>query len=324
MSNLSKKVQNFAHANNIFWEGQKILIGVSGGADSVCLLHILLELAKKYRFSLQIAHVNYNLRGKDSAKDQELVKKIAKANDISLSVLKIEKPEKVSNLENELREIRYEFFESERRKLKFDCIAVAHNQDDQAETVLFRILRGSGLQGVAAMKAKNGKVIRPLLGVSRKEILDYMRKNKIKFRLDKTNLLAVFARNKIRLGLIPYLEKNYNISIKRNLANLAEISADAYEYISREAEKKFVLKYGENGGVEFSASKATRLNQAIFREGLRRAVCCVKSDLEDIDLGHIVEFEKLVRSPKNKISKMAFRGLKVEKRGDIVVIMRSK
>lgn len=324
MSNLSKKIQNFAHANDLFFEKQKIVVGVSGGADSVCLLNLLLELAKKYSFRLHVVHVNYNLRGEDSQKDQEFVEKMAKKNKLAISVMSLDKPKNNSNLENELREVRYAFFEETRRIFKFDTIAVAHNMDDQAETLLLRIIRGAGLQGISAMKAKNGKIIRPLLGTERKEIITYLKEKKLKFRTDKTNLMPIFTRNKVRLGLIPYLEKNFNPNIKENLSRLAEISGNDYEYISKEAAKKFPFEFLEDGSIGFSSKKTMKCHPTIFREGLRRAISTLKLDLIDIDLSNIREIEKIAKSSKNKTKKGSFKGLKIEKKGDMVVISRFK
>lgn len=324
MPNLSKKVQNFAHANGLFFKKQKIVVGVSGGADSVCLLSLLLELSRKYDFRLHVAHVNYNLRGEDSLKDQDFVEKLAKKNQLDISVISLDKPKNNSNLENELRNMRYDFFETVRASLNFDSIAVAHNMDDQAETLLLRVIRGAGLQGISSMKAKNGNIIRPLLETPRRDIIAYLREKKAKFRIDKTNLESIFTRNKIRLELMPFLEKNFNPNIKENLSRLAEISGNDYEYISKEVVKKFTFEFFEDGSIVFSSKKAIEQHPTIFREGLRRAISTLRSDLVDINLSNIKEIEKIVRSGKNKTQKSSFKGLKIEKKGDKIVMMRSK
>jgi tRNA(Ile)-lysidine synthase len=205
---LVKKIQENIFRRELFKRGIKIVIGVSGGPDSVCLLDILCRLRKKYDLEIIIAHINYNLRGKDSKKDEQFVKNLAKKYDLPIEIIQNTKYlTRDANLEEKLRDFRYSFFEKVRKQYKANLIAVGHNLNDQAETVLMRILRGTGLRGLGAIKFKNDKIIRPLLNIPRKEILDYLRKNNIPCRIDKTNLGFNFTRNKIRNKLLPYLEK---------------------------------------------------------------------------------------------------------------------
>ncbi|EKE15560.1 MAG: cell cycle protein MesJ [uncultured bacterium] len=324
MENLVKKIQNFSHQNDLWQRGANIVVGVSGGADSACLFQVLLFLSKKYAFTLHIAHINYGLRGKDSLKDEKFVESLAEKNNIGLSILQAEKPPEKENLENSLRQIRYDFFEKVRSELKFDLIAVAHNQDDQAETVLMRLLRGSGLEGLSSIKAKNGKIIRPLLNISRKEILTYLKANKLTFRTDKTNLKPIFSRNKVRLGLIPYLEKNFNPNIKETLADFAQIAADDFAFIDSFSAKKCGFIKITTGVAQFDCKKILLLPVSIRRQCLRRAIREVKSDLFDIESGHLEEIEKILKSTKNKSQQSSFKGLRITRKGDIVNLFYSK
>jgi len=324
MKNLIKKIQNFSHKNDLWARGNKIVVGVSGGADSVCLFHILLFLAKKYDLSLHIAHINYGLRGKDSENDEMFVRKLAETNNISLSVLQTEKPRNKANLENRLRQIRYDFFEKVRSELKFDIVAVAHNQDDQAETVLMRLIRGSGLEGLSSIKAKNNKIIRPLLETSRKEIIAYLKAKGLKFRVDKTNLQPIFTRNKVRLNLIPYLEKNFNPSIKKNLADFAKIVAQDLSFLEETADKKQALMSTNRNVAIFDRKKILSLPSAIQKRCLRNAIRTIKGDLIDIESGHIEEIEKILKSTKGKNQKYSFKGLKMTRKGDIVNLISEK
>ena len=218
MAQFVKTIQNFAFLNDLWEKDSKIIVGVSGGSDSVCLLDVLNKLAPKYGFQLHIAHVNYGLRDKASDLDEVFVRKLAAKYELPLSVLIAKKRQYSGNLESNLRKIRYDYFEELRLEIGFDNVAVAHNQDDQAETVLMRIIRGSGLNGLSAMKAKSVKIIRPLLGTSKGDILAYVKENKLKYRTDKSNADIKFLRNSIRHGLLPYLEKNFNPSIKKTLS----------------------------------------------------------------------------------------------------------
>lgn len=317
MSNLIKNIQNFAFQNNLWKKGTKIVLGISGGPDSVCLLDIFDKLSKKYDFELHIVHVNYNLRGKDSKKDELFVKDLAKKYKIAINVLSSRKKNK-GNLENNLRKIRYDYFEKIRKKLKFDIIAVAHNQDDQAETVLMRIIRGAGLNGLSAMKAKNGKITRPLLSISRKEILDYLKKNKLKYRIDKSNTNTKFTRNAVRHKLIPFLEKNFNFSIKKTLSQWSFSVADDYEFINKNAEG-LTNNICKGNCVKFSAKKFLKLHGAIQRQTLRNVFQKLKTTV-DVDNQQIEEMSKIIRSTKNKSQKSLIGGLNILKKGDKVIM----
>jgi len=267
------------------------------------------KLAPKYKLKLLIAHINYGLRGKNSDSDEKFVRKLAEKYGIEINVLKSRKKSKIKISENVLREIRYVFFKKTREKYKFDLIAVAHNSDDQVETFLMRIIRGSGLQGLSSMKFKNDKVMRPLLGVSRKEILEYLKENKLKFHIDKTNKKNLFLRNKIRNRLIPYLEKNYNPNIRRTILKSTATIADDYSFISELAGK------ATKG---LSAKKVMKMHPSLQRSVIRNVLMEKKKELKDIDLSHIEEVLKIIKSKKNKSQSITFQGLKLVRKGDKV------
>jgi len=313
-----KTIQNFAFQNDLWQKGSKIVVGVSGGPDSACLLDILAKLKQKYDFELHICHVNYGLRGKDSDLDEKLVVTLAKRYAVGISLLKAKK-KVTGNLEMALRSLRYAFFEKERQRLTFDLIAVAHNLDDQAETVMLRLIRGSGLQGLASMKAKNGKIIRPLLGSSRKEILQYLASNKLKFRTDKSNENVALMRNRIRHNLLPYLEKNFNPGVKKTLAQAAFSLADDYAYIQTRAKKEFSFDNNKKT-LSFRATKLLSKDISLQRAILRQMLLAIKSDLLEIDSAHIEEVLKMLKSTKGKNQQTFFKGLNIQKKGDIVHI----
>jgi tRNA(Ile)-lysidine synthase len=319
MKNLVKTVQNFAFQNNLWKKGSKIVLGVSGGPDSVCLLDIFNKLAKKYAWQVHIAHVNYGLRGKDSEKDELFVRALGEKYGIVVSVFKPKKSQHKGNLENSLRQIRYDYFEKIRRELGFDLIAVAHNRDDQAETVLMRILRGSGLHGLGAMKAKNGRIVRPLLQTSRADILAYLKQNKLKYRTDKSNADTKLTRNKVRHSLLPYLEKNFNPSIKRTLSEWSEAVADDYAFIASSAER-FSSSVCKNKCGHFSAQDFLGLHQAIQRQVLRNIFQNLKDGTFDVENQQIEEIIKVIRSAKSKNQKAVIGGLNILKKGDKVDI----
>ncbi|MFA7209599.1 MAG: tRNA lysidine(34) synthetase TilS [Parcubacteria group bacterium] len=315
MKNLLKKIQT-ASSQYGFWNtGSKIILGVSGGPDSVCLLDIFLRLRKTYAFELRIAHVNYGLRKKDSLKDEKFVQELAEKNGLAIDILR---PEITSaeNLENRLRDIRYDFFEKIRQENHFDLVAVAHNLDDQAETLLMRLMRGSGLAGLSAMKFKSGNIIRPLLATSRQEITDYLENRGLESRLDKTNLASDFLRNKIRHGLIPYIENSYNPDIKRTLSDSAVSIAEDHSFINDFAEKIFQTQR------ELSVKKILSLHPAIQRRVLRLAIAEKNQNIKGIGISHIEEMLKVIRSTKSKNQNVIFKGLKMSRKGDKITISK--
>jgi len=370
MKSFIKKIQNFSGRYGLWEEDSKIIVGVSGGADSACLLDILVKLAPKYNFKLHIAHVNYGLRGKDSDRDEKFVRELAERYGLGIDVLDVKIPLsarggsalggnpplkkgeaklKRENLENKLREIRYDFFEKVRKRENYNLIAVAHNQDDQAETILMRVLRGAGLQGLVAMRPRSTPpksppqrggegysfIIRPLLNTSRKEILEYLKENKLKYQIDITNKDTKIFRNKIRHKLIPYLEKSYNPNIKKTLADMTIIIADDYDYLFANTEQmlkrqpkagppraEINAKVNKKGRIIFSARKFQKLHPAIRRQCLRRMIFQIRTDLTDIETGHIEEIIKIIQSKKSKIQTAKLKGLKIEKKGDRVCIMK--
>ena len=313
MKNLVKTIQNTIFQQELFERRAKIVVGVSGGPDSVCLLEVLAELMPKHDLQLIVAHVNYGLRGKDSDKDEKFVRDLAQKNNLKLEVLQVKISSK-QNLENNLRNIRYDFFEKIRKENRFDLIAVAHNSDDQVETYLMRIIRGAGLQGLSAMRYKNNRIIRPLLNVSRKEILEHLDKTNRTYRTDRTNRENLFLRNKIRNKLIPYLEKNFNPSIRKTIFDSTASIAEDFSFLSAMAESA----YRKNK--ELSARKILALHPALQKRVLLQAITEKKQDCKDIELSHIEEILKALRSTKSKNQTVSFQGLKMTRKGDKVTI----
>ncbi|HAT73709.1 MAG: tRNA(Ile)-lysidine synthase [Candidatus Moranbacteria bacterium GW2011_GWF2_36_839] len=321
MPNLIKKVQNIIFQNNLFDRGAKIILAVSGGPDSCCLLDVFSRLQKKYSLELIIAHVNYNLRGKDSVRDEKFVQDLATKYNLEIFALDLVETRHASSLrdgknisENYLREIRYDFFEKLRIDYDFDCIAVAHNADDQVETFLMRILRGSGMSGLSAMKFKNEKIIRPLLSISRKEILEYLKTNKLKYRTDKTNLENLYLRNKIRNKLIPSLEKDFNPKIKETIFDsLISISEDS-DYLEKTA-----LKNSKS----LEIKKLEKLHPAILRRVLRNNLKNTRGDLKNISANNIEEIIKIIKSTKSKTQIVILPGLKITKKNDRLIIIKN-
>ncbi len=317
--NFIKKIQENIFRHQLFPCGARIVVGISGGPDSACLLDVLYKLKKKYDLEIIAAHVNYKLREKDSDKDEELVRILAKKYSLSIEIKKMSAVScqlSAVKSEDSLRAIRYNFFKTVCKKNKADYIAVGHNLNDQAETVLLRILRGTGLRGLSAIKFRNNNIIRPLLNIPRKEILEYLRKKKVPYRIDKTNLEADFTRNKIRNELLPQLSKGYNPNIQEVLYKLSQSVADDYDFLNRYAKEWLAMKK------DLQVSELNNLHPAIQREVLRLMIEKHNPNLREIESAHIEEVLKIIKSGKGKRQVVKFKRLKIERKGDKLVIRK--
>ena len=312
MNKLIKKIQNTAHQHDLWKKGSRIVIGVSGGPDSVCLLDILAQLRPKCDMKLIIAHINYGLRGKDSQRDEEFVRKLAER--YNLKIFSIKPIIRIKNSENEMRNIRYEFFERVRAKNKFDYIAVGHNMEDQVETFIMRIIRGSGLKGLSAMQYKSGKIIRPLLGTPRAEILRYLKNKNLNYRIDKTNKENYFFRNRVRNKLIPYLERNFNPNIKKTIFEATGSIAEDNSLIQELSDKV----YGNEAAL--SVRKILKLPPALQGRVLLRFINNKIIDGKNVEATHVSEILKAIKSTKGKNQIVLFKGLKMTRKGDKVII----
>lgn len=312
-------MQNTVKKFELWKTGDSFIVGVSGGPDSLCLLDILTTLQKKYAFTLYVAHVNYHLRGKSSDLDETLVKKMAKQHHLPLTILSRKKTLHSAS-EETLRTIRYAFFETLRKKHGADHIIVAHNQDDQAETLLLRLLRGAGLFGLSAMRAKNNFIIRPLIETSRTDILRYLEERSLSFREDASNTDPRYFRNRIRHELIPYLEKEFQPQTRKLLAETALLLGDDYAN-SQNTPAILPTKQGSNYA-EFSRSALLSLSEARLRHNLRALLNPLLSG-KNPDKNTIHELTKSLKSTKNKTQTVTFRGLKFVMKGDTVTLLYS-
>ena len=222
---LLQRVSKYIEDNNLLTDHSKTIIGVSGGADSMALLHILYTL----EYDCIVAHCNFHLRGEESDRDQVFVETYCKRNNIKYECISFDTykymQENGISLEMAARELRYNWFEEVRKKHKADNIAIAHHQDDTVETVLINIIRGCGIRGLTGIAAKNGNVVRPLLCLNRFEINTYLESQSIAFVTDSTNNENIYVRNKIRLDIIPQL-KEINPSVQQSILRMSEYLSD--------------------------------------------------------------------------------------------------
>ena len=211
---------------NLIENNDTIVVGFSGGPDSVFLVEMLKKLKNFINFKIYLVHINHLLRGKDAVSDENFSFEYAKKNNLEIFIKKIPVKEIAKEVGKTLEEVgreeRYKFFSEIYKKVGANKIATAHNKDDQIETFLFRLIRGASLQGLEGIKIKNNNIIRPISEIYKKDILNYLNKNEIQYKIDKTNFENEFTRNSIRLDLIPFIEKRYNIKFKEKIFSLIE------------------------------------------------------------------------------------------------------
>lgn len=296
------KIRNTIKRYNLINKSDKIVVAVSGGPDSVALLYILNSLTKEFTPSLHIAHLDHKLR-KNSFQDRLFVERLAHKLKIPITCAEINIKElaKKGSLEEIARNARLGFLIKVAKDTKADKIALGHTQDDQAETVLMRILRGAGLQGLVGILPKRKimgyQIIRPLIETRRKDIEAFLKKKKIIWRIDTSNLEDIYFRNRIRNNLLPLLEKEYNKNIKEVLSNLAESVGFDYDYLNHTA--NLAVK---RLGTKVNLVKLLKLHPAIQRLILRMNIARVKGDTRRITFKHIKELEDLIfHRPINSI-----------------------
>jgi len=209
---------------NLIENNDTIVVGFSGGPDSVFLVEMLKKLQNFINFKIYLVHINHLLRGKDAVSDENFSFEYAKKNNLEIFIKRIPVKEIAKEVGKTLEEVgreeRYKFFSKIYKKVGANKIATAHNKDDQIETFLFRLIRGASLQGLEGIKIKNNNIIRPISEIYKKDILDYLNKNEIQYKIDKTNFENEFTRNSIRLDLIPFIEERYNIKFKDKIFSL--------------------------------------------------------------------------------------------------------
>ena len=275
-------------------EKDTVLVGVSGGIDSISLLYSLYYLKDDLKCNLIVAHANHGLRGEQSDREAEFVKEIASELKMPYVREKIDvlgyMTEKGLSKQAAARELRYALFEKAARQYSANKVALGHTADDQAETVLMRLLRGSGAKGIAGIKpVRDGKIIRPLIEIKRDEIIEFVKEKGLKFVEDPSNLEPYYLRNKIRLELISLLKKEYNPNIVDTLRETAEIIGDEDEFLEDYCSKILsdVSSLKGSGLIEIDVLKLKNFHIAIQRRIIRIALKMLKGDLLRISAIHV-------------------------------------
>lgn len=241
---MKNKILETIKKYNMIENGEKVVLAVSGGPDSICMLDILKDIKNDEKidmnFEIVVAHVNHMIR-KEAEEDEKYVKKYCEENQIefyskSIDVQKMANNNKIG-LEEAGRKARYDFFDEILERTNAQKIAIAHNKNDKVETVLMHILRGSGINGLKGIEPKRGRYIRPLIECERNEIEEYCNEKNLQPRIDKTNFENEYTRNKVRNLLIPYIQKEFNPNLIQTIDRLSNLVAEEEDYMDKQVQK---------------------------------------------------------------------------------------
>ncbi len=317
--NFLNKFENVLKSKKLLKNGQKIMIGLSGGVDSVALFIALWHMRSRLGIHLLAVHVNHQLRGEESDKDEESVKDLCRKFAVSLIVKSIDIPKK-GNLENNARNLRFECFRNLKKLYGMDKIALAHHKGDQAETVLLRMFRGSGISGMKGILPVSGDVIHPFLDYSKQELIDFVKDSGVVWREDKSNLDFKYGRNKIRHELLPYISENFNKNIIDGLCRSAVIFAETDE-IMKETAKRHLLKIRsdkDEGLYRLASAKMLKLKSVIRFYVYRMIFCDLTGNDKNFYSSHFHEIEKLYHSEGSKQLKLCDDVIVLKEYDDIV------
>jgi tRNA(Ile)-lysidine synthase len=307
-----QKVLRYIRGQGLVSRGQKLVVAVSGGPDSVCLLHVLLKLRKELDIDLHIAHLNHRLRGKESEADAVYVGELARKLGIDATIaardVKSYRARRRLSLEEAAREVRYSFLAEVAASIGAERVAVGHTADDHVETILMHLIRGSGIGGLRGLRPITRwqssdavvTIIRPLLELTRDEAAAYCRHHRLHPRLDASNLSPEMFRNRIRQELIPLL-RAYNPRVSEALRRTARLATDDFDFIEKEATLAWdALVRREGEAVILDRKKLLALPLSLKRHLLRAAVASASGDLKDIEAGHIEDMLGALEKPAGK------------------------
>jgi len=308
-----KKVKKYIKENNLIKPNSTVLVAVSGGPDSVALLDILYNLRTQLGYRLIVAHYNHKMRP-ESEKDEIFVLKLVEKYQLELVV---DRAKSDIDSEEQAREARYNFFERVLKDKEINYLALAQNKSDQVETILFNLIRGAGLNGLSGIRSKrkfnNHYLIRPLLCLSREEIVRYLKNNDLKFVVDRTNLEIDYTRNKIRHQIIPALKK-LNPNLENSLNNQRELIRNISDHLNKSSRAFIESRVKINNCIATMDQKKYLKLDVASRSNLLLLIITKIANLKDISFEHLKEVEEIFKQTSSDKKVKAFKGLKFSKR----------
>lgn len=325
-----KRIEKFIQKYHMLTCGDKVIAGVSGGADSVCLFLMLLELREKIGFDLIAVHVHHGLRGEAADQDQRFVEALCEQHRIPLEIFRVNlesiAKKRKQSLEEAGRMVRREAFDSVCQKYGGNKIALAHHQNDNAETLLWNLSRGTGLDGLGGIRPVNGKFIRPLLCMNRKEIEEYLSKRKQSYCIDETNAGTDYTRNKLRHLVLPILEEQVNSAAVRHMNETMEQIWELQEYMQEQVEAAYqecVQEHSEKAcWIQIQQNSFETFPELIKKMVIRKGMEQVGGKKRDLSHKHVDVMMELMNKqvgrtldlPYEMHAKRNYEGIRLEKR----------
>ncbi|NLK29224.1 MAG: tRNA lysidine(34) synthetase TilS [Clostridiales bacterium] len=309
-----RKVKDYIKLNNMIQKGDRIVVGVSGGADSVCLLSMLAKMYKDGWVKLIVIHINHGIRGDEAIEDEQFVAQVCESLDLeyhsfSYDVPRIAELEKLTQ-EEAGRKIRYQTFLKVCKEKKCNKIAVAHNKNDNAETVLFHLFRGSGIRGLSGIQPvsrlkyqeEEFSVIRPLLCLERLEIESYLEENGLSYQMDRTNLTDEYSRNKIRNHILNYASREINLNSVAHIADASLQLREIDHFLNHCIHMRYnsLVTQTEDGALCVKVKELEKEDVVIQKGILRRIMEQMAGNLKDLELLHVEQIRSLLTKQVGK------------------------
>ena len=300
-----KEFLEFINEKELISKGDKIVVGLSGGPDSVCLINLLCSIKEELNLKLVAVHINHMIRGEAANQDEIFAKELCENLHVDFYSKRIDinnyaKENKLSS-ESAGREVRYEYFNKIMKKLSFNKIATAHNANDQAETILMRIMRGTGLEGLGGIPVKRDDVyIRPILFLKRQEIEAYCDYIKVNPRIDATNLERDYSRNRVRLDILPYMKEYFNSDVIEAINRMAMLLQEDNKYIERRVDEVYDTLCTKKSGLVIINYKAFECEYALINRIIRKSIQEVSGDMYDLEMKNIQDVISLANLETSK------------------------
>jgi len=301
---------------NLINPNDKIVLGVSGGPDSLFMLDILNKLKQELKIELIVAHVNHKIRA-EADEEEQFVRKFCEKIGIEFYAKRIEVEKYANNnkigLEEAGRKVRYEFFDEVLKQTKSNKIAVAHNKNDKVETMIMHILRGSGIAGLQGIQPQTNKIIRPIIEIERKDIEKYCEENELQPRIDKSNFDNNYTRNKIRNVVIPYIKEEFNPNFIETMTRLSELITEENTFLNRLTETEYnkILIQKSNSQIILDLKEFNKIDSIIKKRIILYTVANLRGGSQGIEKVHIEDIVKLCKNNVGNKFLVPNKGLKI-------------
>lgn len=324
LNNLKGRLIEFIKVNKLIDYGDGIVVGLSGGPDSICLLYLLNSIRDEFKIDIVAVHINHMLRAEEADADELYCKDVCEQLGIEFFSRKININEysMKNGISSETagREVRYRYFDEVMKSKGFNKIATAHNANDQAETILMRLMRGTGIEGLCGIPVKRDNVyIRPILFMKREEVEEYCRVNNLMPRIDKSNLERVYSRNKVRLDILPYMKENFNSDVIEAINRMSELLRIDNNFIDNEVNKYYEEFCTRENNIIVISKDVFKFHKAILYRVIRRAIKDVAGNNYNVELKNIEDVITLSEIGTGKIIYLPNDIIAVNVYGDIKI-----